>query len=147
MITDYSGDIFRQTDFDGDSDFEVLLSQDSRAASTLIYQDIPIPDLNLDLSFSAKVYAMSTLPAWAAAMVMIEYLDQNHNLLGDTRFCTLTNYCEWENSTTSHLIEIESEDWEDYTLNLNDEMAFLDEVPPELIKSIRITAGTVIYDC
>ena len=130
----------RATTYDPDPDYEACAT-DSFGAYAKCWQTVDIPTTDLEFSVYAKVYAYDnnadTL-CWAAAAIVISYLDATGSLLGDTRICRFTTPCPWTNSSTCHLIIASNTNWNSYSFNINSELSNLPGVNPSEVKKIEV---------
>ncbi len=151
IVTATTGDtIDRATDYDADPDYEVKVKKYD-AVSAQIYQTVNVPTTDLDFSATAKFYAVEYTPTatyWAAAAICLRYLDQNNNLLGETRICYKTPHCPWTNSNTLHLIvEMFPNMWANYSFNLNNELTNLPGVNPSNIRKVQVALLDTTNGC
>jgi len=146
IVTATAGDtINRATDYDPDPDYEAMVKKYD-AISAQIYQTVNIPTTDLQFSVNGKLYAYeynSTATYWAAAAICLRYLDQNNNLLGETRICYKSPHCPWTSSDNLHLlVEMFPNMWINYSFNLNTELANLPGVNPANIRKVQVA----LYD-
>lgn len=90
---------------------------------TSVGQLIPVTDLALELSFSARfVVQVNRSDFPALAEIAVSYYDKDTNLLGSTRFCRAANRV-LKTSPEEHIIPVEENGrWRDYALNLEQEL-------------------------
>lgn len=139
--------ITRSTTFDPDPNYEVRVGKSSGGGYALLSQTISVPTTDLVFSANAKIYAVATSTAWAGSALILKYLDQNGNVLGETRICAKTGYCPWANSPTMHLIIVPDSQWHNHSFNVNTELANLTAVNPDNVKNIEIALFDSTYDC
>ncbi len=140
--------IARDTTYHSDPDYEAYVRKGSGSGYAKLYQAIDIPILNLDISFSAKFYANDNhTNAWAAAAVVISYIDSSDIVLGETRIYRWSAGCPWSESPTLHLIRVYDDNWNDYSFNIEDELVFLPGVDPGEIRKIGIALFANTYWC
>ncbi len=88
-----------------------------------IYQIVNLPDLNLDFSFSARFRKKEgSSTCWPVSAVIIGYLDQNSNLLGETRVYYPSPYCNWQAGPTLHLVLVSDTFWNFYSFNIRQDI-------------------------
>jgi hypothetical protein len=106
-----------------------------------LFQTVNIPHIYLRFSFSGKLLAKElnpSAPYWAFSSVILEYLDEEANYLGRTMFIYKTPHCSVANNERQHLIEITDTLWNDYQINLFEELANLPGINPFDVKKIRV---------
>lgn len=131
--------IERETYFDQDPNYEVLVLKTSSNGFVSLYQVVDIPNTDIDFSGTAKMFAFANLPGdWAGAAVIISYIDESDAVLGETRICTYTTDSPWVDSPTLHLIVASDANWHDYSFNIDDELTNLSGVNPLDIKKLQI---------
>lgn len=146
--------INRATDYDPDPDYEAFAYKGTGSGYIKLFQVVEIqtmPLTELEFSVNTKLYAYDndadTL-CWAAAGIVISYLDESNSLLGDTRICLFTTPCPWQNTLTCHLIIAPDTFWHNYSFNINDELGNLPGVNPAAIKKIAIALyDTTAHTC
>ncbi len=140
----------RDTSFHPDPDYEVKVKKFNLFYARL-YQTVEIPATDLAFSVYAKLYAYEHSPSqsyWAAASIVLSYLNSNDNLLGQTRICYKTPHCPWNNSDTVHLIVAnDTLNWYTYSFNINDELTNLPGINPLEIAKINITMLDTTNGC
>ncbi len=67
--------------------------------------------------------------------------------MGETRIYVCTHYCPWEPAADLHLISGSFDIWEDYTFNIEEELANLPAVDPMAVRAVKVALLTDIYDC
>lgn len=149
MMTGGGTTISRSTTYHPDPDYEVYLYKATGTSGyAQLWQVADIPTCNMDLCFSAKVYAWDNYSgAWAAAGVMIAYLDNADNVLGETRICQWSYDCPWINTPECHIIQVTDSLWHDYTFNIQDELANLPAVDPNEVAKIKVTLDAEVIHC
>ncbi len=109
------------------------------ASYASLYQTVEIPDVNVTLSFDARFrIGGGSSTCWPVAVFMVRYLDESDRHLGKTRFYLHDQYCNWERSDTSNLIEITNPDlWGSYELSIRDELQNnLTGINPSLVRKL-----------
>ncbi len=137
--------INRATTYDPDPDYEAYAYKGAGSGFAKLYQVIDVATTDLGFSINAKVYAYDNnadTSCWAAAAVIISYLDATGSILGDTRICMRTTPCPWVSTSTTHLITASDSLWHNYAFNIDDELANLPGVSPSDVKKIEIA----LYD-
>jgi hypothetical protein len=141
----YYDTLDRSVDFYPDPDYEVRVKKYD-AAYAKLFQTVNIATTDLEFHASALLYAYEYNPAtsyWAAAAVVLSYLDNENEVLGETRICHLSPHCPWVGSDNLHLIEIaDPYNWYEYSFNINDELTNLPGVDPADIAKISVA----LYD-
>ncbi|MCX8015687.1 MAG: hypothetical protein N2748_06660 [candidate division WOR-3 bacterium] len=137
--------------FDPDPDYEVRVKK-HHATLAKIHQTVNIPTTDLQFSVSTKLYAYehpSPLTYyWSASAIALRYLDDNYNLLGETRLTNKSLHCPWTNSPTVHLINVtDTINWHTYSFNLNTELNNLPGVNRNNIKKIQIALLDTTNGC
>jgi hypothetical protein len=146
-----SDTIDRAIDFHPDPDFEARVKKYD-ATHAKLSQTVTIPTIN-DLQFSAyaKLYAYeynSTTTYWAAAAVVLRYLDYNNNLLAETRISYKSPHSPWVNTNTVHLIQIhDPNNWYTHTLNISTELTNFTGVNINNIKKIEVALFDTTDGC
>lgn len=94
------------------------------ASYASLFQVVDIPDADVRLSFDARFgIGGGSSSCWPVAVLMVRYLDDAGNHLGKTQFYLHDQYCTWEASDTSSLIEVTNpEQWGSYELSIRDEL-------------------------
>jgi hypothetical protein len=142
-----SGVIDRATHHQPDPDYEGRSWHGTGNGHARLYQVIPVPGMDLAFSVEAKMMATATSTAWAAAAVVIAYLDQYDIPLGETCICRKTVYCPWANSESMHIIEAQNNVWETHAFNLSDELDHFPMIDPGAVKKVEISLLTATFDC
>lgn len=141
----YLDTIDRATNYDPDPDYEARVKKYD-AVYAKLSQTVNIETTDLEFFVSAKLYAYEYTPTvnyWASASVVLWYLDNNGDLLGETRICYNSPHCPYINSATFHMIEVaDPNNWYDYSFNLDDELINLSGVNPLDIAKIEVA----LYD-
>jgi hypothetical protein len=137
--------IDRATTFNPDPDYEARVKKYD-ATSAKLFQTVYIPTTDLQFSADVSLYAYeytSTEPYWAQASVVLYYLDNNNNILGQTRICHNSPHCPYNSSNTFHMIQVAAPStWYNYTFNIDDELDNLSGVDPSDIAKIQVA----LYD-
>ena len=121
------------------------------ATHAILCQTVSVPTTDLEFSIAANLYAHeynSTATYWAAAAVCLRYLDNNNVLLGETRITYKTPHCPWTQSNTLHIIsEMFQNTWNNYSFNVNAELANLTGVNPIDVKKIQVAIIDTTNGC
>ena len=87
-------------------------------------QAVAVPGTNLTLTFDAKlVQGLGSSTCWPVAAMFVRYLDAAGVELGATGFYNHSVYATWVDSSTLHLNEVTSFDWNHYELGIADELS------------------------
>jgi hypothetical protein len=153
--TQYTTDtIDRAVGFNPDPDFEARVKKYD-ATHAKLHQTVSIPstmsladlEFMVDARLSAREHTPSA-PYWAAAAILIRYIDDNDNVLGDTRICWPTPHCFWTSSSTVNLIlAADTSNWYNYSFNVNDELANVPGVNPPDIAKIQVALFDTTNGC
>jgi hypothetical protein len=143
--------IDRGTGYDPDPDYELYVLRNYGNGYCRVWQSVDIPTTDLAFSIKARLWAYDndadTL-CWAAAAVIVSYLDQAGSIIGETRIVNMTTPCPWINTPTLHLISANDTLWHTYAFNVNAELANLPGVNPSVVKKIRVAAyDTTAHTC
>lgn len=142
-ISGTAATINRGAAYDPDPDYEVYLYKGTGTGHAKLHQTVYIPTIDLDFSAALKLYASSnSTTCWAAGALVIGYLDEADNLLGESIICAKSVACPWVNSATRHIITPADSFWHDYAFNINDELEYLAGITPGDIKRIQITLAS-----
>lgn len=132
--------ITRGTGYDPDPDYEVYIYKGTGTGHAKLHQTPYIPTTDLDFSAALKLYASTnSTTCWAAGALIIAYLDETDDLLGETMLLYKTSMCPWVNTATRHVIAVTDSFWHDYSFNIDDELVNLSGVNPDDIRRIQIT--------
>jgi len=132
--------INRGTDYDGDPDYEAFVYKGTGDGYARLYQIVDVPTTDLEFSVNAKLYAYSTSAScWAGAAVVISYLNESDSLLGETMICYRSYACPWANTSTRHIIAVTDSLWNNYALNIDDELLNLSGVDTADIARIQVS--------
>lgn len=147
-----NGVIDRATTYDPDQDYEAKVYQYESSGYTTLYQEIGILSVDLpvtEFSCKAKMNAYSTIPSdWAAAAVIVSYMNESSTVLGETRITYKTVGCPWTNTSTMHVISVADVSWQDFSFNLNDELTTnLPGVNPAEVVKIKIALYDTLIWC
>jgi len=134
--------IDRQVNYEPDPDYEVQVKKYD-ATHAKLSQVVNVTTINsLQFTFKANMYAFEYNTAtsyWSAAAVCLRYLDQNNNLLGETRITHKSPHCPWTNSSTLNIIDVTSPNtWVTYNFDINQVLINLPGVNPQNIRKIQI---------
>jgi hypothetical protein len=147
-LPDTGSTITRDVGFEPDPDYEVQVLKVRGTATTGIDQIFPLPDLNMQFSVRAKLMTDTGYVSWAAAGIVLEYIDEGGLTLGKTAICAVSRSCPWESGPDFHLIEPWTSDWDTYSFNLGEELAtYLPAVNPLEVNRLRISVMAVLDDC
>jgi hypothetical protein len=116
-----------------------------------LFQTVDIPSTDLQFSIDASMSAYDnnadTL-CWAAASVIVSYLNASNAVLGQTRICRYTTPCPWTSTSTLHLIPAADESWHTYSFSVVSELGNLPGVNPLLIKKVEVALyDTAAHTC
>lgn len=135
--------ITRGSGYDPDPDYEVYVYKGTGTGHAKLHQTAYIPTTDLDFSAALKLYASSnSTTCWAAAALVIAYLDEEGELLGESMICAKSTACTWTNSPTRHIITPADSFWHDYAFNINAELEYLSGIVPGEIKQIQIALAS-----
>ncbi len=137
----------RATDLDPDPDFEARLSCGTGTGYTRLDQTVHIPGPATQLTFRARMSVDATSSAWAAAGLVIAYLDQRGFTQAETRVYTATRYCPWVDSPTLHLLPIGGEVWQSYVIDIAEDLTHFPGMDPEAVQQVRISLLAQTYNC
>ena len=114
----------RDTVYQPDPDYEALDSIYSGNGIGKLSQTVDVPGPALHLSFWAS-FALGggSSSCWPVACMEVGYLDADGNRLGATRFYYHNSYCTWTPSGTLSLIEVTDPAWNQYELDVADELS------------------------
>lgn len=132
--------INRDVGYQPDPDFEAMDSLYGFGWGRL-NQTVDVPGITLALQFWAKfdVYGTSST-CWPVSAVTLSYLDAVGNKLGETRVYDHDQYCTWVNTPTLSLIEVTNPDWNQYTLDVVEEVtSHLPGVNPGDISKVTVS--------
>lgn len=142
--------IDRQTYFNPDSDYEARVKK-YEATHAILFQTVNVPTTDIQFSVFAKLYAReldSASTNWSAATITLRYLDNDSNLLGETRIVYKSPHCPLTNSSTVHLIEVpDTNNWYNYTFVVADELNNLPGVNPSNIKKVQVALLDTTIGC
>jgi hypothetical protein len=148
VSTDASVVFTRDTLYDSDPDYEACLQQGTGGGYGCLYQVCNFVTTNMEFSLNAKLLATTNnAAAWTAAAVIISYQNELGTLLGDTRIYQPGMGCPWTDSSTRHLIAAPDTNWNNYTLNIEDELAYLPGVNPLEISKIQVALFDTAAQC
>lgn len=143
--------INRATIYDPDPDYEAQVYKGAGTGFAELSQMVDIPSTDLLFTCNAKIYAFDndadTL-TWAAAALIISYLDDGGATLGETRICNFSTPCPWLSTPTCHLIIAIDSFWHNYGFNIDDELANVPGVNPADVQKISIALyDTTLHTC
>lgn len=148
-MTPYYDTLDRGIDFDPDSNYEARVKKYD-SAHAMLYQIFDVNTTNLLFGIIVKLYAVEYNPAgtyFAAAAVVLSYMNDSGAVLGETRICYKTAHCTWANSPTLHLIEAPDSNWHAYSFNVDDELANLPGVNPLDIAKVKVALFDTTDGC
>ncbi len=148
-MTPYYDTLDRAIDFHPDPDYEARIKKYD-SAHAMLYQIFNVGTTNLAFGITAKLYAVEYNPAgtyFAAAAVVLSYMNDSSAVLGETRICYKTGHCTWANSSILHLIEAPDTNWNTYSFNVDDELANLPGVNPLDIAKVKIALFDTTNGC
>jgi hypothetical protein len=147
-LPDTGSTIARETGFDPDPDHEVQVLKVRITGTTGIDQILPLPSLDMQFSVRARVLAEAGAVSWAAAGVILGYIDEGGLTLGQTAICAKSRNCPWESGPTFHVIEALHSDWDTYSFDLEGELATnLAAVDRSAVRRLKISIVSVLDDC
>ncbi len=114
--------IERQTTPQPDPDYEAYLKQESGEGWVRLRQVVDVAGPYLELTFHAQFGFECPSFCWPVASVCVEYYDAEDALLGETRFYHHDVQCDWTRTSTLDLIDIVDPTWNQYTLNIREEI-------------------------
>ncbi len=134
----------RQVGYHPDPDYEAHTYQYDNPGESRLAQKVETPGVMLELSFWAKFEeGAGSSTCWPAACFAVCYYDAADVLLGETRFYYST-YANWTPSPTLSLYRITNPDWQQYTLNIADELnQNLPGVNPADVAKIEVALWSV----
>ena len=141
------GAIQRAINFDMDEDYEIYAYKGTGNGEVLLSQTTAIPGVDIQFSAEAKFNAVATSTAWAAAALVIGYMDEDGALLGETSICARSYYCPWVSTPTFHLIDAAMGVWDTHGFHIGDELENLPGINPLAVRRLRVTILTHAYDC
>jgi len=130
-----------------DPDYEVRLTQGTNTGYARLDQIVDIPGPATQLTFRARMQVAASTSAWAAAGLVVAYLDPRGFTLAETRICATTRDCPWEDGPTLHLISVANEDWQSHALDLDEELTHFPALDPEGIRHVRLSLLAQTYNC
>ncbi len=139
--------IARNADLDDDPDHELGLRFDNGVGEISVWQRLAIPDTDLDIATTLRARASGSGGAWVAAGFGLSYLDRNLVVLGQTFIGRMSSDCPWYDSPTLHLVTSAHDEWEQYSFNLNDELANLSGVDPSEIMYLEVEVYSTAENC
>jgi len=137
----------RATGYDPDPDYEAHTYQYDNPGWARLGQKVECPPgCILSLSFKAKFTELGgTSSCWPAACFVVCYYDDAQVLLGETRYYYST-YATWTPSPTLSLYQASDQEWHEYTLETETELAEkLTGVNPEDVAYIEVALFSYTY--
>jgi len=130
----------RQTSYHPDPDYEAMDSLYTGAGCRKLAQRVNVLSPWLDVSFWAKfAIGGGSATCWSVACMTIGYYDASDARLGETRFYHHNSYCNWTSTPTMHLIDVTNPDWNQYSLNISEELAdHLPGVNPNSVRRVEV---------
>jgi hypothetical protein len=139
--------IARNADLDDDPDQELGLRFNNGVGEISVWQRFAIPNTDLDIATTIRARASGSGGAWVAAGFRLGYLDRNMVVLGRTFIGRMSSDCPWFGSPTLHLVTSAHDEWEQYSFNLNDELANLPGVDPSEVAYLEVEVFSVADNC
>lgn len=139
--------ISRDTQIHPDSDYEVRIFKTGGSGYGGLLQTMPLLDLDVEFSVYAHLEATAASTAWTVAAVMVAFLDDEENLLGQTCISHRTRECPWMDTPTFHIIEADPGSWQTYGFNLSNELVNLPGVDPAEVRALRVSLWTYASNC
>jgi hypothetical protein len=140
IVSGSNTSIERSTTFDPDPDYEAYAYKGTGDGYAKLTQMTYIPTTDLQFSASLKLYASSnSTTCWAAGALIIAYLDDTGDLLGETKIYAASYACPWINGPTTSLIQVADSNWHDYSFNINSELSNLPGINPTDIACIEVS--------
>ncbi len=147
-LPDSGSTIIRDVSLDPDPDFEALVVKDGVTGHAGLGQVLPLHDLDMRFSVRARMLTDAGYVSWAAAGIMLTYIDEGGFVLGQTAICSVSRSCPWQNGPSFHLIEPWHDDWDTYSIHLAEELATnLPGVNASAVHSLRISVEAILDDC
>lgn len=147
-LPDSASSVTRDTGYEPDPDYEVRLLKDDLTGSAHLDQCLPYPGIDTHLSVRGQMWSESGSVSWAAAAIIIAFIDEGGLTLGRTAFYAPTRWCPWQNRPDFHLIEVAAGVWDTYTLDVASELAMhLPAVDPNAVHHLQVSLWTVLDDC
>jgi len=113
----------RQVGYHPDPDYEANTYQYDNPGESRLGQKVEVPGIQLELSFWASFDEVGgSSSCWPAACFIVCYYDAADVLLGETRYYYST-YANWIPSPTLSLHQVTDPSWQEYTLNVADELS------------------------
>jgi hypothetical protein len=138
----------RDTAYDPDPDFEACVGDSEYEGSgwTRLGQTVDVPGPFLLLSFSASfAIGGGNTACWPVASVVVSYKNESGLVLGETRFYHHNVYCNWVPGPTLSLVEITNPDWNQYTLDIAEELnQHLPDVNPADVFKVEVALWDTI---
>jgi hypothetical protein len=131
--------VLRSPDFDQDPDNEVLVYKGLMYHCRLS-QTVNVPTTQLRFAGSSLFYTNvgANEGYYAYATIILQYEDASGTVLGRTMIVKKTPYCDLQNSSTQHLIEVTDETWHDYEFLVSTELDNLPGINPAQVRRITI---------
>jgi len=131
--------VSRATNYDPDPDYEAYVYKGTGDGYAKLFQTAHIPTTDLEFSAQLKLYASSnSTTCWAGAALVITYMDDAGDILGETMICRKTSASNWTNSNTRHLITAVDTNWHDYSFNIDTELVNLPGINATDVARIEI---------
>jgi hypothetical protein len=133
--------LFERTDTLGQSSGCGARVWKTLASYAALTQQVNVPNHHLVFSFDGRFrIGGGSNTCWPVAAVVLRYLDVAGIELGNTKFVLHNEFCNWSNSDTAHLVEIDvPEEWRPHQLDIAQELYDnLAGVNPWSVAQVRI---------
>jgi hypothetical protein len=132
---------------DPDLDFELLMTKGGGTGAARVNQELVLPNLDADVSVALDCDVTASGGAWAAGGLMLQYIDAQGMVLGQTAIAQRSADCPWQASDTFHLIDVEVGGWWNHDLNVAAELDNLPGVPREAVCKLGVILFVEAGDC
>jgi hypothetical protein len=147
-LPDSASTFVRGTECEPDPDYEGCLLKTDLSGTARVDQLLPLPGIDTQFSVKVRLWSESGSVSWAAAAVIVGFVDEGGLTLGETAICNFTRWCPWESRPDFHVIEVGAGVWETHTLDVAAELAtYLPAVDPTAVHSLRLSLSTTMDDC
>ena len=138
--------IERAPDLDPDPDYEVSLHTFDGHGEAELRQTCFLPGLDAILSMDLRSSAVDGNGAWAAAGLMIRYMDENAAVIGRTFIGSLSPFCPWESADDFDIVR-SSGDWSHKSFMIGDLLAGLPAVDPSRVLKLEVALLVSAANC